>query len=365
MSLTQYKTIKISDDNYSLEITMDSQNEQKLKCSLRCYKEIHIEGFASPVTVYPVFIIDSTGDNITTIVDITHKVGEIVAEEVVDEEVVNEEVVNEEVVHEEVVHEEVVHEEVVNEEVVNEEVVHEEVVHDEVVNEEVVVDEVVAEEEHDDDFVIEDQFINDKRTWDDEHKEDEVIKDARRVEDILTLFNQQMQTVMEQLELMKKKQETDIREERPLPPIPDKKEIPLRHQHHAPKEEIIEPEERPRKPRPPQNPPPQQQKVETPLNIKITKLQKSYDCTPNIDKNIVTVILEHMKCMEQFNLTGIEKKTIVMNSIETILKNNDIQDPSGFILLISSQLIDTFIAFDKDKINITEKKPSCFPCKLN
>ena len=72
-----------------------------------------------------------------------------------------------------------------------------------------------------------------------------------------------------------------------------------------------------------------------------------------------------MKCIEHFNLSGVEKKTIVLNSIETILINNSIKDYT-FILDLSSQLIDTFIAFDKDKIHIIEKKPStlsCFPRK--
>jgi hypothetical protein len=73
-----------------------------------------------------------------------------------------------------------------------------------------------------------------------------------------------------------------------------------------------------------------------------------------------------MKCIEQFDLSGVEKKSIVLSSIETILSNNSIKDTAGLILELSSQLIDTFIAFDKDKINITEKRLSalsCFPCK--
>ena len=93
----------------------------------------------------------------------------------------------------------------------------------------------------------------------------------------------------------------------------------------------------------------------------------SYDNVAHIDKNIVRVILEHMKCMEQFNFSGAEKKAIVLSSIETIfVNNNSKKDTVGFIVELSSQLIDTFIAFDKDKINITEKKLSslsCFPCK--
>ena len=357
MSLTQYKTIRIAGDNYSLEITMDSQNEQKLKCALRCFQKIDIDGFAQPVTVYPVCIIDNTGVNMDVIVDITHKVEVTVVEEVAVEEVVTVEPEPEEV----------------REDSDSEE--------EDVVDTVPTVPDEEEDEHYDDDFVVEDPFISDDRWKEDALIIEEVkIRESKKVEDLLSVFNKQIESIMEKLDTMKRKQDEE-EEERPLPPIPQtEQERPLpptppqekkpHPPHHAPKIEIVEEEDNirakphppPSKPHPPKQPPPQ--KADTPLNTQIVKLQKSYDNVPDIDKNIVRVILDHMKCIEQFNLSGAEKKAIVLSSIETILGNNA---TAGFILELSSQLIDTFIAFDKDKINITEKKLSalsCFPpCK--
>ena len=374
MSVTQYKTIRIAGDNYSLEITMDSQNEQKLKCALRCFQKIDIDGFAQPVTVYPVCIIDNTGANMDVIVDITHKVE--VEEAVAEEPVIVEE----------------------------EEVKEDSDAEEDVVDTVPIVPDEEEEDHYDDDFVVEDPFIGNDDRW----KEDALIieevkiREAKKVEDLLSVFNKQIESIMQKLDTMKQKQDEE-EDERPLPPIPsqaqeEERPLPLtppqqekkphpppppkenveqekkpHPPHHAPKIEIVEeeanirasefePHPPPSKPHPPKQPPPQ--KVDTPLNTQIVKLQKSYDNLPHIDKNIVRVILDHMKCIEQFNLSGVEKKAIVLSSIETILANNP---TAGFILDLSSQLIDTFIAFDKDKINITEKKLSalsCFPpCK--
>jgi hypothetical protein len=350
---------------------MDSQNEQKLKCALRCFQKIDIDGFTQPVTVYPVCIIDNMGENMDVIVDITHKVETVVEKE--EEAVVEEEALptrEEEVA-----------------------IVPEEIEEDSDVDDDDDTIPIVPEEnEHDDDFVVEDPFISDDR-W----KEVE-LKETKKVEDLLFVFNQQIASLMERLDTMKQKQEDEDdrllpplpsppqEEERPLPPTPPQgkkphppqpkeEERPLPHPpHHAPKIEIVEeeanirasefkPHPPPSKPHPPKQPLPQ---VETPLNTQIVKLQRSYDNISHIDKNIVRVILDHMKCIEQFDLSGVEKKSIVLSSIETILSNNSIKDTAGLILELSSQLIDTFIAFDKDKINITEKRLSalsCFPCK--
>ena len=367
MSLTQYKTIRIAGDNYSLEITMDSQNEQKLKCALRCFQKIDIDGFTQPVTVYPVCIIDNMGENMDVIVDITHKVE--VEEVVVPVEEVENVVVPVEVEEDSDIE----------------------------VDSVPIFREEEEEEHYDDDFVVEDPFITDDRWKEDALIIEEIkIREAKKVEDLLSVFNKQIGSIMEKLDTMKRKQDEE-EEERPLPPLPvheqerppkphppppQEEERPLPPKphppHHAPKIEIVEEEANiraseftpplpPSKPHPPKQLPPPQPVVDTPLNTQIVKLQKSYDNVAHIDKNIVRVILEHMKCMEQFNFSGAEKKAIVLSSIETIfVNNNSKKDTVGFIVELSSQLIDTFIAFDKDKINITEKKLSslsCFPCK--
>jgi hypothetical protein len=143
----------------------------------------------------------------------------------------------------------------------------------------------------------------------------------------------------------------------PRPP-PGPPPAAVAHVHHAPKIEIAEEanlRQSELKPRPPVS--------ESPLNSQISKLQMTYLDSVDIDKKIVKVIIDHMKCIEHFDLSGPEKKTIVLNSIETILIDHSIKDYT-FILDLSSQLIDTFIAFDKDKIHIIEKASSlsCFPC---
>ena len=71
-----------------------------------------------------------------------------------------------------------------------------------------------------------------------------------------------------------------------------------------------------------------------------------------------------MRCIEQFNMTGEEKKNLVLNSLELILLNNEVTN-IDFIISLSSQLIDVFVAFDKDKITIEQKASAlaCFACK--
>lgn len=263
MSLTQYKTIRIAGDNYSLEITMDSQNEQKLKCALRCFQKIDIDGFAQPVTVYPVCIIDNMGANMDVIVDITHKVEVVSLEE---EDVVAEEPV-------------MVEEEAKEPEEVKEDSDAEEDVVDTVP----IVPDEEEEEHYDDDFVVEDPFIGNDDRW----KEDALIieevkiREAKKVEDLLSVFNKQIESIMQKLDTMKQKQdeEEDERplppipsqapkiedEERPLPPTPPQQEKKPHPPHHAPKIEIVEEEDNirakphppPSKPHPPKQPPPQ------------------------------------------------------------------------------------------------------------
>jgi hypothetical protein len=392
MSLSQYQTLKISDTNYSVELNVDSANAQKMKCSVRFYKPVTVDGYGE-LTVYPKFVIDTTGDSIVSDLDITYKVEHRMTAEVA-EEAIPEPVPD---VVDEVITEPVPE---VAEEVITESVP--EVV-EEVITESVpeVVDEVIPESEDEGqhaDFVIEDQFIDENR-WTDDKKEEALlieeikIRENKKVEDLLALFNQQMEAIMEKLDSMKNRDdvtkpeaEPEPEEERPLPPIPQQQveeERPLppipksaphpptgprpppgpppaavAHVHHAPKIEIVEEaniRQSELKPRPPVS--------ESPLNSQISKLQMTYVDSIDIDKKIVKVIIDHMKCIEHFDLSGPEKKSIVLNSIETILIDHSIKDYT-FILDLSSQLIDTFIAFDKDKIHIIEKASalSCFPC---
>jgi len=128
-------------------------------------------------------------------------------------------------------------------------------------------------------------------------------------------------------------------------------------------------EERKPHPPPPQNkphpPPTHQQKPSKPaLNEKIMAIQKLYHVVDDVQKNLAQIIIDHMRCIEQFKMTGEEKKTITLNSLEVILLNNKVAN-IDFIINLSSQLIDVFIAFDKDEITIEQRASAlaCFACK--
>ena len=408
MSLSQYQTLKICDKNYSLELSIDSHNPKKMKCSLRFYKQVTVDGYGQ-LTIYPKFVIDTTDDAIVSDVDITYKVEEHPAEVIVEpsDDVVE---LPSDVVAE--LPKDVVE---LPSDVVAElpsDVLPSDVVA-ELPKDVVELPSDVAELPKDhagevDDFEVEDKFLEDDR-WVESDREDLLvieeikIRENKRVEDLLLLFNKQMEVLMEKLDDMKSKSEEEIEPQPPSPqppsphppaPHPPKAHPPSPHPPKAHPPSPHPPKAHPPAPHPPKAHPPaphppkahppaphpparqhhapkieivEQETIhssESPLNSQISKLQKLYTNT-NIDKNIVKVIIEHMKCIEHFNLSGVEKKTIVLNSIETILINNSIKDYT-FILDLSSQLIDTFIAFDKDKIHIIEKKPStlsCFPRK--
>jgi hypothetical protein len=71
-----------------------------------------------------------------------------------------------------------------------------------------------------------------------------------------------------------------------------------------------------------------------------------------------------MTSIEGYNIAGEEKKNLVLNSIESMLLSNDNKN-KNILLILSSKLIDTFIAFDKHKINIEDRNNylSCFGCR--
>jgi excinuclease UvrABC ATPase subunit len=98
------------------------------------------------------------------------------------------------------------------------------------------------------------------------------------------------------------------------------------------------------------------------LNFEIMNLHDKYS-SENIENNLIDVIIDHMKCVDSYNISGKEKKEMVLNSIETLLSTNDMRSDNKKILRnLSSKLIDTFYSLDKHKINISEKLPSTFSC---
>jgi hypothetical protein len=99
------------------------------------------------------------------------------------------------------------------------------------------------------------------------------------------------------------------------------------------------------------------------LIAKINQIQNNYINCEDIDKKVIPLIIEHMRIIEPTNISGKEKKNIVLGSIETIFAQNNVEN-KDVLLYLCSQLIDTFIAFDKHKINIEEKLSplSCLGC---
>ena len=95
----------------------------------------------------------------------------------------------------------------------------------------------------------------------------------------------------------------------------------------------------------------------------INEIQKSNLCN-NVENNLIEIIIKHMTSIECYNMVGEEKKNLVLNSIESMLLTNDNKN-KNILLILSSKLIDTFIAFDKHKINIEDRNNylSCFGCR--
>jgi hypothetical protein len=113
------------------------------------------------------------------------------------------------------------------------------------------------------------------------------------------------------------------------------------------------------------HPPPPMTKPVSPLIAKIKQIQSLYINVPGVEKELIQIVLNHMRGIEHFDISGEEKKNIVINSIETILGKNNVADVD-LILSLSSQLIDAFIALDKQTLKIENKKPnalSCFVCQ--
>lgn len=106
-----------------------------------------------------------------------------------------------------------------------------------------------------------------------------------------------------------------------------------------------------------------------PLDYKVS-LQKKIDyqlrlttAMNNISptKNIIFIITELMKYIDNFDLSGEDKKNIIISSIENFLRNEKIneQDVNFITKTVCPELIDILISVDKRNITI-KKKISCF-----
>ena len=108
-----------------------------------------------------------------------------------------------------------------------------------------------------------------------------------------------------------------------------------------------------------------------PLDYKIS-LQKKIDyqlrlttTMNNISptKNIIFIITELMKYIDHFDLSGEDKKNIIISSVKTFLTNEKIneQDINFIVNTVCPELIDILISVDKRNITIKKKISCIFP----
>ncbi len=108
-----------------------------------------------------------------------------------------------------------------------------------------------------------------------------------------------------------------------------------------------------------------------PLDYKVS-LQKKIDyqlrlttAMNNISptKNIIFIITELMKYIDNFDLSGEDKKNIIISSIENFLRNEKIneQDVNFITKTVCPELIDILISVDKRNITIKKKISCVFP----
>ena len=108
-----------------------------------------------------------------------------------------------------------------------------------------------------------------------------------------------------------------------------------------------------------------------PLDYKIN-LQKKIDyhlrlttAMNNISptKNIIFIITELMKYIDNFDLSGEDKKNIIISSVKTFLTNEKIndQDINFIVNTVCPELIDILVSVDKRNITIKKKISCIFP----
>ena len=78
----------------------------------------------------------------------------------------------------------------------------------------------------------------------------------------------------------------------------------------------------------------------------------------DITSNIIFIVTELMKFIDNFNLSGIDKKNIIISTIKKFLSDENYSNTDYITNNICPELIDILISVDKRKI-IIKKKPSC------
>ena len=80
--------------------------------------------------------------------------------------------------------------------------------------------------------------------------------------------------------------------------------------------------------------------------------------TMDISTNIILIVTELMKFIDNYNLKGIEKKNIILSTIGKFLEDENYPNKDYIINTICPELIDILVSVDKRKIMI-RRNVSC------
>jgi hypothetical protein len=392
------KILKFKDDG--LEFTIEIRN-QEFELSLQLEKQIEVAGYPN-ILIKPMVYCKATNDNASSSVEVPYEIFPVDLEEQ------RKKLENEISVLVEEGKKEREEIQKRQEELKNE--LDELTKYDEEQQHEGVEEEVKEEVKEDNVEVKEEKLIEEEETAEEEvteeakeevteeaKEEEEVVKNQEEIiqeevtnglEIILERFGNRLERIINKLEVIENKQQkhhhhhaVDVeivepvveKPHRPLTPHPPpaKPQPPTTPaKPHPPTTPAPHPPTTPvAKPHPPATPAPHppaetltEKKTHKPLNFEIMNLHNKYS-SENIENNLVDVIIDHMKCVDTYHISGKEKKEMVLNSIDTLLSTNEMRSDNKKILRnLSSKLIDTFYSLDKHKINISEKLPTTFSC---
>ena len=85
-------------------------------------------------------------------------------------------------------------------------------------------------------------------------------------------------------------------------------------------------------------------------------MKSSYD----INKNIIYIIIDLIKFINNFKLKGTHKKKILIKTLNTFLKEKKYIHTDYIIHTICPDLIDILISIDRRKIILKKHLSSCF-----
>ena len=422
MSFSIFKVYQIENDDVQFNLQINLKNEKDFKCTLQFKQKIEIDGIP-PVIINPIFLFETADENKVKIdFNMIHEIINVQSEIPQFISINNDEIhLNEELVTSSSIIEETTNDDAESnastdaKENLNDDAesnastdVQENINDDAESNSSTDVQENlnnaesnastdVQENLNNENIILtrEDELDNISEEFRDEinkkfnHNED---NENKQLVDVITNFNKHLDYIMMKLESgenfanqIKENNNKEVEEiiQQDIEPHPPQEIEPHQTEElkpHPPKDLKPHPPQdlkphppKELKPHPPQalkpHPPIITKEIENipfhkkKINDVINEIQKSDLCN-NVENNLIDIIIKHMTSIESYNIIGEEKKNLVLNSIESILLRNDNKN-KNILLILSSKLIDTFIAFDKHKINIEDRNNylSCFGCR--